>query len=231
MKKLILLLTFTQLIFFSYAQDCLNTEFLKEGTKWEVSNYNKKGKLTGLTKYETVSENKSGGNYIWELKFKSFDKKGEESMPESLTTITCENGVFKIDMTEFVPAETMEGFKDMEVEMKTSNLYFPNNYNDASKLEDGTINITTFASGVQIMSMDMTIKDRIIEGIETIETSAGSFKCLKINQNTLVEMGFINRETSSTSWFLPGFGVVKSETFKSNGDSMGTSVLTSMTKP
>lgn len=231
MKKLILLLTFSQFFFFSNAQDCLNTEFLKEGTKWEVSNYDKKGKYTGVTNYQTLSENHSGGNYIWELKFKSLDDKGEETMAESVTTLTCENGIFKIDMTEFIPNETKEGFKDMEVEMKSTNLNFPNNFNMDSKLEDGTINVTTFSSGIKIMSMDMTIKDRVIEGVETIETSAGSFKCLKINQKTLLEIGFIKREISSTSWFLPGFGVVKSESFNNKGKSMGSSVLTSMTKP
>lgn len=213
------------------AQDCVSAEFLKEGTKWEMSNYNKKEKLTGVSLYETVSEEHTGNKTIWVLKFKAVDKKGEETMPESSTTIVCENGVFKMDMSEFIPKETLQGMKDMEVEMESTDLNFPTIKDVNSELKDGTIKITAFSSGVKIMTVDMTITDRVIEGIETVETEAGSFECLKITQNTLVDMGIMKRTMKSTSWFLPGFGVVKSESFNKKGKSIGTSVLTSMTLP
>lgn len=213
------------------AQTCVSSEFLTEGSKWEMSNFDKKGKLTGVIKYETISESQNGNKSIWELKMESVDDKGEEVMAESTTKITCQDGIFKMDMSEFLPTDVIQSFQELEVEMESSDLDFPSIKDVNSTLKDGTMKITTFSSGVKIMTMNITITDRVIEGLETIETEAGSFECLKINQNTLVETGFMKRNISSTSWFLPGFGVIKSESFHKNGKSLGTSVLSSITLP
>lgn len=231
MKSFILSLLFLVLLSIAHTQECASTQFLKEGTKWEMSNYDKKGKLTGKTKYETISEKSTDEGYLWELKLEGFDKKGEESIPETTTTIKCEGGVFKMDMSDFIPPESIESMKEMEVEMKSTNLNFPTQLSTDTQLENGTIEMTAYSSGIKIMSMEMTIKDRKIEGIERVETEAGSFECLKISQITVMDMGIITRELKATNWFLPGFGVVKSESYKSNGKSSGYSILSSMTLP
>lgn len=231
MKLLSLIIVLIFISFGINAQNCLTSEFLTKGSKWEMSNYDKKGKLTGITKYQTISEEKVGNKSTWELKMKLMDEKGDQIMRESSTTISCEDGVFKMDMSEFIPTEAMQSFENMEVEMETTDLDFPSIKDVNSTLKDGTMKVTTFSSGVKIMTINMTITDRKIEGVETIETEAGSFECLKITQNTLVETGIINRTMSSTTWFLPGFGVIKSESFHKNGKSLGVSVLSSMTMP
>jgi hypothetical protein len=50
------------------------------------------------------------------MEYNLFDKK-EKSISEGEYTITCENDVLKLDMSGFVPPESMEAFKDMEVEL------------------------------------------------------------------------------------------------------------------
>ncbi|WP_107039336.1 TapB family protein [Brumimicrobium mesophilum] len=213
------------------AQDCENSKLLKEGTKWEISNFDKKERLTGINKYESISEETTANGMIWVMKTTGVDADGEEFIPESMVTIVCENGTYQMDFTEFLPTEILANLQNMEVEMENTNINFPSILDVNAKLEDATATITASTSGVSVMNLKLNITDRKIEGIETIETEAGSMKCLKITQNTIVTSGFINRSLKSTTWFLPTFGAVRTESFNQKGKLIGVSELTSLTLP
>ena len=77
-----------------------------------------------------------------------------------------------------------------------------------------------------MMNMTTTITDRKVEKKETIETPAGSFHCLIVTQKTTIANKLLNKEYPSKDWYVPGFGVVRSESYKSNGKLMGYSLLT-----
>ena len=211
-----------------FAQDCMTSEYLKKGTKWEVTNQDKKGKTTGIVKYEVLNSTQAGGQYIWEIKVATFDKKGEP-LNEGSSEIICENGIYKMDMSQMMPPETMQSLKDLEVEIESTTINFPRGEDIETQLEDAYIVIATSAA-MGLMDMKMTISNRKIEGIETITTEAGTFKCLKITQDNKIENKMMSRKYRTVSWFLPGFGVIKTESYDHKENLMGTSTLSSLTR-
>lgn len=70
--------------------------------------------------------------------------------------------------------------------------------------------------------------------MEKITTPAGSWDAYKITYNGLFRMQMagigIPMNMQVTEWFVPGFGVVKTETYSKNGKLMGSSLLTSLKK-
>jgi hypothetical protein len=230
MKTLITFLLAFSFAFIGRTQECVTTELLKEGTKWETTNYNKKDKIEGKTKYEVLSAGVSADKYTWELKIILADKKGEV-FSEAVSEIYCENGVFTMNMEQFVSPATMQSVEEMEVEIDASDIEYPTGYEENTSLPDASIKIKAGMSGMTIMDIETLITNRKIEGTETIETEAGSFKCLKLTQTTEVKSKMINLETTSKEWFLPGFGVIRSESYDKKGNLSGYTVLTSLTKP
>ncbi|WP_133122224.1 TapB family protein [Brumimicrobium salinarum] len=223
MKIIILLLLFSTFIFGAYAQECMSTDYLKKDTEWEMLNYDKKGKLTGMSKQAVVNTNHSGTLSEWEIKTTIFDKK-KELIHEGTSTVQCEDGVYKMDMSEMMPAETLSSLESMKVTMEGTQIDFPTSLNQNTELEDGEMTITG-SSGFMSFTMKMRVINRKIEGVETIETEAGTFECLKISQDTKIESKLVNKEYATITWFLPGFGAVRTESYNHKDKLMGYSEL------
>lgn len=230
MKTLITFFIGLSFIFVARTQECITTELLQTGTKWETTNYNKKDKVEGKTKYEVLSADISGDTYSWELKMIMTDKKGEV-FSETVSEISCENGVFKMSMDQFISPATMQSMEEMEVEIDATDIEYPTDYDENTTLPDASVIIKAGMNGMTVMTMETYITDRKIENKETIETDAGSFECLKMSQTTEVKNKLLNMKTTSKEWFLPGFGVVRSESYDKKGKLTGYTVLTSLTKP
>lgn len=230
MRTLIAFLLSLSVVFVGRVQECVTTELLKEGTKWETTNYNKKDKIEGVTKYEVLSTDFTGDIYTWEIKIIMTDKKGEV-FSEAVTEMSCEEGIFKMNMQQFIAPATMESIEEMEVEIDATDIEYPTDYDENTALPDASIKIKAGMSGITVMNIETYVSDRKIEKTETIETEAGSFKCLKMSQTTEVKSKLINMKTTSKEWFLPGFGVVRSESYDKKGKLSGYTVLTSLTKP
>ncbi|PKR79882.1 hypothetical protein CW751_13080 [Brumimicrobium salinarum] len=201
----------------------MSTDYLKKDTEWEMLNYDKKGKLTGMSKQAVVNTNHSGTLSEWEIKTTIFDKK-KELIHEGTSTVQCEDGVYKMDMSEMMPAETLSSLESMKVTMEGTQIDFPTSLNQNTELEDGEMTITG-SSGFMSFTMKMRVINRKIEGVETIETEAGTFECLKISQDTKIESKLVNKEYATITWFLPGFGAVRTESYNHKDKLMGYSEL------
>lgn len=230
MKTLITFFLAFSFFFIGRTQECVTTELLQEGTKWETTNYNKKDKVEGKTNYEVLSADVSGDTYTWKLKMIMTDKKGD-IISEAVSEISCENGVFKMNMKQFMSPATIQSIEEMEVEIDATEIEYPTSYVENTTLPDASIKIKASMSGVTVMNIETFITDRKIEGTETTETEAGNFKCLKMSQTTEVKSKMINMKTTSKEWFLPGFGIVRTESYDKKGNLSGYTELTSLTKP
>lgn len=230
MKALLTFIIAFSFVLIGRTQECVTTELLKEGTKWEMTNYNKKDKVDGITKYEVLSADFSGDVYNWEIKIIMTDKKGEV-FSEAVTEISCEDGIFKMNMEQFVSPATMQSVEEMDVEIDASDIEYPTDYDENTTLPDASIKIKAGMNGMTVMTIETYITNRKTENKETIETEAGSFECLKMSQTTEVKNKILNMKTTSKEWFLPGFGVVRSESYDKKGKLTGYTELTSFTLP
>lgn len=227
-NKIISLFAIILLIPAVQAQDC--KLFFPEniGTIREMTNYDKKDRLTGRV-HQTISDkNVSGGNISMDVETVIYDDKNEE-LNRSKVEVGCENGVFKIDMSDYVD-EMLEAYKEMDVELKGDNLQFPPNMSVGDELPEGNINIKVSSSGITMVNMDVTIKNRKVEGKEEITTPAGSFDCLKISYDTETKTNMFTINTSGIEWIAEGVGVIKSENYNKKGKLSSYSLLTKFEK-
>jgi len=226
MKTSNILISFlTIIILASFTSDnkCEGYFPYKEGTELEYTNYNKKGKEESRSQIKLTEKKVTENGVEITMATTVFDKKNEEAASGNFI-IRCEGDKFFMDMSNMLPAETMESLGEMEVEIESDFLEFPSNPSAGQSLPDGTMKITTMMNGVSMMTINVFVTDRKIEGFETITTPAGTFECMKYTYNTNTKMMF-SVETSSVSWLAKEVGNVKTETYN-KGKLEGTSVLT-----
>ena len=199
-----------------------------EGVSFEQTAYDKKGKEQGKSMSEIVTVD--GTSAVVKNVF--FDKKGKE-VADGEYTIICEGNTIKMDFNKFIPDGMLDQYGDAEVTVEGDFITIPNNLQEGQSLPDGTGTVTikmTSAAAMNI-TMDMTITDRKVEKVETLNTPAGSFDTYKISQKTIVKMNMMGMnkttENSSAAWYAKGVGMVRNENYDKKGDLMGYTELTS----
>lgn len=205
----------------NFGQDCSTYFPFEEGKTWEMSNYNKKGKLEGtsLNTVTKVSEVSEGTKASVSIKMADAKKKDEEV--ELVYDMTCAGDKVMVSMNMFLPAEQMEqmnAYEDMEVTMDMEDMTFPNDLSVGQELKDCSMTMEVSASGIKVMSSTTKITDRKVLDKLIVTTAAGDFECFKITQTTEVSAGFISREYTSISYISKGVGVVKSESYDKKGN-------------
>ena len=202
------------------AQDCSKYYPMNEGTKFQITMYNKKDKLSGVMDYEVKEVSGNTATMFYEMR----DEKGK-MITSSEYGITCTDDGVTIDFSSMMSPGAMGQYEDMEMEMTGTDLLYPNNLNAGQSLPDADVLMTV---KMPPMNMKMTMKffNRKVEGNETVSTPAGDFECYVITYDTESKMG-IKMTMSSKLWLSEGFGMVKQENYNKKGALIGKSVLTS----
>ncbi len=210
-----------------FAQTCPNYYPLQAGNYWELTNYDKKDKVesVNLVTVNTVENNATG--FVSSLTIVTNDAKGKESGTNQLV-MKCEAGVFYFDMKNFIPAETMEGFKDMEISVEASNMQFPAVLTENATLPDASITMVVKNAGMTLMTFVINITNRKVIGKETVTVPAGTFETWKISYNVDTKAGFTKTQSSVIEYLSIGNGDVKSETFNDKGVLMSYQLLTKL---
>ena len=76
------------------------------------------------------------------------------------------------------------------------------------------------------MSMDMDITNRKVEGKESVTTPAGTFECYKISYDMFSKMSIMKMNFKNIEYLSENSGVVRTESYRSNGSLMSYTVLT-----
>lgn len=223
MRKLffagIFLLAYTSII----AQDCAFYYPQKQGAKLEFKSFDAKDKLTGSYTQTIKEYNQEGNSSTAVIETQSFDKKGKDLGTKEFTA-KCENGVYSIDMKNYLDQQTLSAYEEMDIEMKSDNLDIPANLKIGDELPNGSLVVSVYSEGMRVMGMTTSITNRKVETKEQITTEAGSFDCYKITYTITVSTMFSVR-MEVAEWIAEGVGMVKSETY-SRGKTMGYTLLT-----
>lgn len=223
MKALTLICTFFCITSTVISQDCSKYYPMNEGTKFQITMYNKKDKMSGVMDYEVKEVSGNTATMFYEMA----DEKGK-MITSSEYGITCSDDGVTIDFSSMMSPGVMGQYEDMEVEMSGTDLLFPNNLSVGQSLPDADVLMTV---KMPPMNMKMTMKflNRKVEGNETVSTPAGDFECYVITYDTESKMG-IKMTMSSKLWLSEGYGMVKQENYNKKGALIGSSVLTSFEK-
>jgi hypothetical protein len=205
-------------------QDICSTYYpFKEGTKFQITNFDKKGKKQSVIDYEITNIT----NNVAKITTKIFDDKDKE-ITSTTYQITCDGNGLSIDFKSMMNPDLFKQFKDMDLDISGTNIEWPNNLKVGQTLKDAELNMTMNMAGMK-MNMSINVVDRKVNAKESITTNAGTFDCFVLSYTTEMKMG-MNQTFTAKEWISEGVGVVKSENYNKNGKLMGYSELTSFNK-
>ncbi|PHR15113.1 MAG: hypothetical protein COA40_02975 [Aequorivita sp.] len=199
---------------------------LKEGTKAEITSYDKKGKIAAIVDYIVLNKKQIPQGEVATMKSSVKDDKGK-LIAETEYDITCDGTKISIDYNSMVSPMMMEQFQNMEYDISGTELEIPNDLSVGQALPDAEMNMKISVSGIN-MNMDMTITNRKVIGKEDVTTPAGTFTCFVITYDMNTKMG-MTQTSNSKQWIAEGVGMVKQEDYQ-RGKVSSSSVLTKFSK-
>lgn len=208
-------------------QDCQDFFPQKEGVVLKYVNYDKKDKVTGSSEM-SFKEKKQKEDFT-SVVFSSVyrDKKGEAQY-ENEVEVDCKDGILYFSSSKFLDPSTMSAYESMEVEVDASHMEMPLNAVAGTELQDGSVTAVVSNSGMKLITISVKVFNRKIEAIESIDTPAGSFECIKNSYDALSETGFVKVNLSAIEWYCPDVGTIRSESYNKNGKLMSYTVLESI---
>ena len=203
--------------------ECSKFYPFKEGTKFQITSYDKNDKSAGAINY-IVKE--SSGNKAT-LAFEMKDEKGK-LVTASEYDMTCENDGISIDFKSLLAPGILEQYEDMEVDISGTNLILPNSLSSGQTLPDSNMLMNVKMTPIN-MKMTVNITNRKVEGMEEITMPAGTFECYVLSYDQESKMG-IKVRGSAKQWLAKDVGMVKQETYNKKGKIIGKSLLTKFEK-
>jgi hypothetical protein len=197
----------------------------KEGMVLTYKSFDKKDKVSGVTKYTIEKVNISGNDIDITYLCEVLDNKEKLVFKEEIT-VHQKGDVLYIDMGNFLnkAAFQQEGSIPAEVEVKGNNMEIPLNPVPGQTLPDANIEMA-MKMGFVNMKMSADITNRKVEAIEEISVTGGSFKCYKFSSDVnTVAMG-IKVQAKTIDWFAKGIGSVKTESYDKKGNLSGRTEL------
>ncbi len=229
MKKTMLLCALSAFLFTGImAQDCPMYYPGVVNSQLEYKQYDKKGGLTGSNIQKVTEFNKTGNSYEVKVASESFDAKGK-SLGTLQLAARCDGGIYYIDMKNLMSPQSMESYKDMQMSVEGGNLELPSSMKAGDMLKEGSMKISFSNSGMTLMNMSFVISNRKVDAVENVTTPAGTFECYKISFDVATKM-MVNVKTRGIEWYSKGVGLIKSETYSTDGKLLASNVLTSIKK-
>lgn len=230
MKTRILLITTLLLCAVSTTaqNNCSRFYPMEEGTAFEYTMYNKKGKTDGVTSYKVTSVENNGDSTMATMDISFTDDKGKEVYNTDYS-FTCTGNMVTIDYESLMPQQMLEQYGDMEMDITGTDLEIPNDLSVGQLLEDANVTLKISMGGINMTTtVDMT--NRKVEKQESVTTPAGTFDCYVLYSDTESKMMMAKQSFPSRVWLAEGVGMVKQETYKKNGDLMNSMQLTKFGK-
>ncbi len=209
---------------FCYSQDCKNYYYLQNNKTIEMTIYDKKGSESGKNVYTISGFKGNAAGASANVNSEMFDKKGK-TIAKSVSFIKCAGGVMMMDMKMNMPAGQAAQVGQTDATAQNFYLEYPSSMKEGDVLKDGNMDMDIQNKGMK-QSLSMSVNNRKVEGKEKITTTAGTWDCFKITNQTKMKiktMGIgIPMNMDVTEWYAPGFGVVKSSS------KYGETVITSI---
>ena len=226
-----LTLTFFLLIgsFIISAQDnCSKFYPMTQGTAMEYTNYNKKGKVEGVSSFVVSEVNTNGGTTNATMAIKLKDEKGKEIYTSDYK-LSCTGNMVTLDYESILPSDMMKQYGDMDIEISGNDIEIPNDLSVGQNLADANVTMK-INMGAMNMNMAVDMLNRKVEKKESVTTPAGTYDCFVLYSENHSKVMMANQVYPSRVWLAEGVGMVKQETYKKNGDLMSSTALTAYTK-
>ncbi|MEK7255705.1 MAG: hypothetical protein AAB316_13230, partial [Bacteroidota bacterium] len=125
----------------------------KEGTYFELTHYDKKGKPASISKEKITGIEEIDGGFKATVDLETTDEKGK-TLTKGSFGMECKNGTIYMDMSSLMNPQSMAGMKDMEMEVSGSALEIPRDLEPGSSLPDGTMTMKASTGGMTLMTLN-----------------------------------------------------------------------------
>ena len=212
------------------AQDCSGFFPFDAGTKIEMTQYDKKGKMASVTQTNIQTIAEVNGQLEAGISATVLDKKGKEVHTGSYN-IACQGDGYVIDVADMLSPALMKGTYGMDVEVSGEALMYPNNLKVGDELPDASAEIEVSSGGMKVMTMTFNLSNRKVILEESVTTTVGTFNCYKLEYDFHMNAGFVKKTYKVVQWIAEGVGAVKDETYNEKGQLESSSELTSFERP
>ncbi len=214
------------------AQDCKFFFPSEEGTELEITFYNKRGKVQSVQTQKIINKKQTGDATVLDVRqTMNTDNKGEDEISTNYE-VRCEDGKFYMDMKSFISNMDMGQMQqsgDVEMEITADSWVFPSDMEVGMTLPPTTMEMKMGASGFNMMTTTVTMKNWKVEARETITTPAGTFDAFKITYDTETK-SMMKVESENTLWLAEDVGVVRAENYNKRGKLQGYQELTDISR-
>jgi hypothetical protein len=202
-----------------FAQDSCSEMLLlaDRDVELEYTVYDRKGKPCGVTKTKVIliEETKNGTVFHFESNTKS--QKGMADLQSQTYYMRCYKDTLYMSMKSVLPSGTLENYKSMKLDMETTDLKMPRKPQEDTSLPNGDISVVVSSNGMRVVTLKANTKERKVQKKESVTTPAGTFECVKVSQVNELKVGLITNKTTTTTWYAPGMGMIKQETYDKKG--------------
>lgn len=191
------------------AQECSAYVPFVKGFTSETQHYRKNGKPNGKTILTVVDVQSTANGKIATIETKGVSLKGEVIEPGVRYTVTCSDGVTRIDTRAAISGPPMADTQDEQGSCFTE---LPANIEVGHTFED-----CVFSSKNKGAYFETQILNRKVTGKETVTVAAGTFEAFVVeyDMSTVMRHGLTVVFTKHhRDWYAPGKGLVKTESFQ-----------------
>jgi hypothetical protein len=201
---------------------------MTEGVTIEYTNYNKKGKVEGVSSYIVTNSDTDGNTTNATMAINLKDEKGKEIYSTDYK-LSCTGNMVTLDYESLLPSDMMNQYGDMDIEVSGNDIEIPNDLSVGQNLADANVTMNISMSGIN-MKIAVDMLKRKVEKKENVTTPAGTYDCYVLYSENQSKVMMANQVYPSRVWLAEGVGMVKQETYKKNGDLMSSTMLTAYSK-
>ena len=225
MKELVTL----ALLLSSAALQAQNAFFpTKVGMKMLYENQDAKGKAESYTRHTIKTVDGSGTNltisYVMEMLDKNM-KPSSSSSAEIPCTVVIKDDVVILDMQQMFANQL--NTPELKIEITGVPMELPSNLQPGQALKDANMTLTIDA-GILKMKTDIKTTNGKCVAVEDVTVRAGTFTCHKITQTVTTTIMRKDVVATTNSWYAPGIGTVKTETYNGKNKLTGSTELISI---
>lgn len=204
-------------------QNCKDAHYLKPGAKLEMTVSDANGALKAKEVYTYSDIQNAGSGYAATMQKTKYDKSGKQ-IETGKADIICGDGGMKISF-QLPPMD------DSKSAPEPVFFSYPANMKPGQELEANLKFAFDGRSNGKKMNVSMEVANRRVIGNEKVSTPAGSWTAVKIGYDMNIRFKVVGigipMKLRITEWYVPGIGVVRSDTYR--GDKLEeTSVATAL---
>ena len=201
---------------------------ITEGTSLSYENLNAKGKVTAKSKTTYLDIRDSLGATVYDIET-VFSKANGDYLSSRKFEAKCLNGKFYLDFKKFETPDAMKQFQDMDVDIYTKDISYPQKLSVGESLPDAILTISDVGkSGANTTFVILKTNWKVISK-ESVTVPAGTFDCFKITYDMSIKTS-TERNHKVCEYVSTGVGKIKMETYNEKGKLKSSAVLVELEK-